>query len=154
MISRPITLKGKKKIETKLEHLIKIEREQLKEAIAEARSLGDLKENAEYHSAKEKQALLEGYIARLQGILANAEVIDVSKIKNDRVVFGATVTLIDANGRKITYQIVGTEEAEEGQISIKSPLAIALLGKEEGDMAVVKAPKGDIEYEIESIKYN
>ena len=154
MIKYPITLKGKKKIEDKLEYLIKVEREQLKKNIAEARSLGDLKENAEYHSAKEKQGLIEGHIARLQGVLANAQIIDISKIKNDHVVFGATVVLIDSKRKKITYQIVGAEEAEDGQISIRSPLAIALLGKEEGDTIVVKAPKGDVEYEIESIKYN
>ena len=154
MSTNPITLKGKKKIEEKLEYLIKVEREKLKKTIAEARSLGDLKENAEYHSAKEKQALVEGNIARLQGVLANAQVIDINKIKNDSVVFGATVTLIDSEGKKTTYQIVGPEEAEKGQISIKSPLAMALLGKEEGDTVVVNAPRGDIEYEIESIKYN
>ncbi|MCY4524803.1 MAG: transcription elongation factor GreA [Halobacteriovoraceae bacterium] len=153
MNNQPITLKGKKKIEEELEHLIKVEREKLKKTIAEARSLGDLKENAEYHSAKEKQALVEGSIAKLQGVLANAQIIDTSKIKSDKIVFGAIVSLIDSEGRETTCQIVGEYETAPGKISIKSPLGVALLGKTNGDTVIVNAPKGNIEYEIESIKY-
>ena len=149
----PLTMQGKHRIEEELEFLIKVEREKLKKTIAEARALGDLKENAEYHSAKEKQSLLEGRIAKLQGILANAQVIDTREIESDHIVFGAIVSLIDSDGHKATYQIVGEGETGPGRISVQSPLGSALLGKEEGDSVIVNAPKGKIEYEIESITY-
>ena len=152
----PITLAGKNKIQAELDHLIKNEREEIKVAIAEARELGDLKENAEYHSAKERQSIIEGRIAQLQGILARSRVVEVSKIKSDRIVFGASVTLHDTEkGVRHTYKVVGDDEADfnNNKISYSSPLGKALIGKEEGDVVVVKAPKGDIEYEIESFEF-
>ena len=141
----PITLSGKVKIEAELSHLVKVEREEIKTAISEARELGDLKENAEYHSAKERQSIIEGRIAQLQGILARSRVIEVSKIKSSKIVFGASVTLHDTEkGIRHTYKIVGDDEAEfkENKISYSSPLGKALIGKEEGDTVIVKAPKG------------
>lgn len=152
----PITLAGKTKLETELNHLIKVEREALKISIAEARELGDLKENAEYHAAKEKQGIVEGRIAQLQGILARSRVVEVSKIKSTKIVFGATVSVLDvARDLKITYRIVGEDESDsrENKISFTSPLGKALIGKEEGDTVIVKAPKGDVEYEIESFEF-
>ena len=152
----PITKEGKKRIENNLDQLIKVEREELKQAIAEARALGDLSENAEYQYAKEKQSHVEGRIMYLQGALARCEEVDVSTIQNDKIVFGATVTLLDCKkDSHITYQLVGDEEADikQNRISFKSPLGKALIGKEEGDSVTVKAPKGDIEYEVESLKY-
>lgn len=151
----PITLAGKNKIEAELNHLIRVEREEVKTAIAEARELGDLKENAEYHSAKERQSIIEGRIAQLQGILARARVVEVSKIKSNKIVFGATVNLIDHNGKAHTYKLVGDDEADfaANKISYTSPLGRALIGKEEGDTVVVKAPKGDVEYEVESFEF-
>lgn len=152
----PITLAGKNKIEAELNHLVKVEREEIKAAIAEARELGDLKENAEYHSAKERQSIIEGRIAQLQGILARSRVIEVSKIKSSKIVFGASVKLHDTEkGVTHTYKIVGDDEAEfkENKISYSSPLGKALIGKEEGDTVIVKAPKGDVEYEVESFEF-
>jgi transcription elongation factor GreA len=151
-----MTLIGKEKIETELHQLIKIEREEIKEQIAEARAHGDLKENAEYHAAKEKQSHIEGRIAVLQNCMAKAKVIDVSKLSTSKVVFGATVTLYDGEKEiSKTYQIVGEEESDSslGKISYTSPLGRAMIGKEDGDEVVVKAPKGDIHYEIETIDY-
>ena len=152
----PITLAGKLKLEAELTHLVKVEREEIKVAIAEARELGDLKENAEYHSAKEKQGIIEGRIAQLQGILARSRVVEVSKIKSTKIVFGATVSVLDvAKNASVTYKIVGEDESEskENKISYSSPLGKALIGKEEGDTVIVKAPKGDVEYEIESFEF-
>ncbi len=151
----PITLAGKNKIEAELNHLVKVEREEIKTAIAEARELGDLKENAEYHSAKERQSIIEGRIAQLQGILARARVVEVSKIKSQKIVFGATVNVVDHNGKSHTYKLVGDDEADftANKISYTSPLGRALIGKEEGDTIVVKAPKGDVEYEVESFEF-
>ena len=152
----PITANGEKKLKDELNQLIKVDREEIKQKISEARELGDLKENAEYHSAKEKQALLEGRISQLQGILAGSQVIDPSSIKSDRIVFGATVTLVDVEkGAETIYQIVGKDESNisQGRISFLSPLGKALIGKEEGDTVIVKAPKGDIEYEVQQFKF-
>ena len=152
----PITKQGFEAVEKELSQLVKVEREELKVIIAEARALGDLKENAEYHAAKEKQSMLEGRISQLQAVVASAKIIDVSQIKSDRIVFGATVTLIDVDkDETVTYQIVGQEEAStsKGKISFASPLGKALIGKEVGDTVIVKAPKGDREYEVESIEY-
>ena len=156
MQETPITLGGKLKLEAELSHLIKVEREEIKIAISEARELGDLKENAEYHSAKERQGIIEGRISQLQGILAHARVVDISKINSTRIVFGASVTLHDVEkGVRHTYKLVGEEEAEfrENRISYISPLGRALIGKEEGDTVIVKAPKGDVEYEVESFEF-
>jgi transcription elongation factor GreA len=152
----PITLAGKNKLEAELNHLVKVEREDLKVAISEARELGDLKENAEYHAAKEKQGIVEGRIAQLQGILARSRVVEVSKIKSTKVVFGATIKMLDvAKNINITYTIVGEDESDirANKISYSSPLGRALIGKEEGDTVIVKAPKGDVEYEIESFEF-
>lgn len=152
----PITKAGKDKIEEELNHLVKVEREKLKETIAEARDLGDLKENAEYHAAKERQGIIEGRIAQLQGILARARVVDVSKIKSDKIVFGATVTLRDVEkDAVVTYQVVGEDEADIriGKVSFNSPLGKALIGKESGDTVIVKAPKGDVEYEVDNFEF-
>ncbi len=152
----PITRAGKDKIEEELNHLIKVEREKLKETIAEARELGDLKENAEYHAAKERQGIIEGRIAQLQGILARARVVDVSKIKSEKIVFGATVTLRDIEKESVvTYQVVGEDEADIriGKVSFNSPLGRALIGKEAGDTVIVKAQKGDVEYEIDEFEF-
>lgn len=153
----PITLEGKNRIDEELSQLIKVDREEIKIKISEARELGDLKENAEYHSAKEKQSILEGRIAHLQGVISNCNVIDTSKIPTqDKIVFGATVVLYDEEkDSNATYKIVGHEESDNrhGKISYKSPLGKALLGKEEGDTTIVKAPKGDIEYEIVEVRY-
>ncbi len=156
MEETPITLAGKLKIEAELDHLVKIEREQVKKDIAEARELGDLKENAEYHAAKERQGVIEGRISQLQGIIARARVVEISKINSDRIVFGASVTLYDPEKDvHHKYKLVGEDEAEfkENKISYISPLGKALIGKEVGDTVVVKAPKGDVEYEIEAIEY-
>ena len=153
----PITVEGKQKIDSELEQLIKVDREEIKKKIQEARELGDLKENAEYHSAKEKQALIEGRIGQLQGIVSNCNVIDISQVHaSEKIVFGATVTLLDVEkDSTVTYKIVGHEESDnkEGKVSYKSPLGKALIGKEEGDTVIVKAPKGDIEYEVEEVQY-
>lgn len=151
-----MTTVGKKILEDELDQLIKVEREKIKHAISEARALGDLKENAEYHSAKEKQALIEGRVGELQHKLANCVCIDVSTLQSDKVVFGATVTLLDVEKDKaVTYQIVGVEEAnvKAGKISYKGPMGQALIGKEVGDTVTVKAPKGEIEYELEEIRF-
>jgi transcription elongation factor GreA len=156
MEETPITLAGKLRIEAELDHLIKIEREAIKIAIAEARELGDLKENAEYHSAKEKQSVIEGRISQLQGVIARARVVDVSKINSEKIVFGATVKLNDPEKEAtFTYKLVGEEEADfrENKISYISPLGKALIGKEVGDTIIVRAPKGNVEYEVEAIEY-
>jgi transcription elongation factor GreA len=152
----PMTLSGKKLIDDELETLIKKDREEIKQAIAEAREHGDLKENAEYHAAKEKQSHIEGRIQELQSKVATANVIDVSKLDNEKVVFGATVGLYsEEKDASFVYQIVGEDEAQtsDKKISYSSPLGKALIGKEEGDEIIVKAPKGDVHYVIESVEY-
>lgn len=155
-MEHPMTLLGKQRIDEELVQLIKVDREEVKIEIAEARAHGDLKENAEYHAAKEKQAHLEGRIAELQSKQAGAKVVDISKITTDKIVFGATVTLFNPEkDESTTYQIVGEDEADTkiNKISYNSPLGKAMIGKEEGDEVIVKAPKGDIEYEVESVEY-
>jgi transcription elongation factor GreA len=152
----PITKSGYEAVEKELNQLIKVDREEIKKAIGEARELGDLKENAEYHSAKEKQALIEGRISQLQGIIASAKIVDPSKMSGEKVVFGATVTLLDVDkDETVTYQIVGDIESDssKGKVSFQSPLGKALIGKEEGDSVIVKAPKGEIEYEVEAVEF-
>jgi transcription elongation factor GreA len=155
MNETPMTLHGKRLIEQELDHLIKVERENVKVAIAEARALGDLKENAEYSAAKEKQSHIEGRIMELQAKLAKARVVDVHSLSGTRIVFGATVELIDPNGNELTYQIVGEDEAmtDKSKISYSSPLGRALIGRQEGDEIVVKAPKGDLTYEVQTVVY-
>lgn len=155
MNDTPMTLIGKKLIEQELEQLIKVDRENIKVDIAEARALGDLKENAEYAAAKEKQSHIEGRIMELQSKIARARVVDVTALSGTKIVFGATVKLTDANGNEISYQIVGEDEAmtDKNKISFSSPLGKALIGKEEGDEIVVKAPKGDVTYEVQTVHY-
>ena len=155
-MANPITKNGMHKIQEELDQLVKVEREELKIVISDARDLGDLKENAEYHAAKEKQSIMEGRIAQLQGIIASSEVLDPSLVESEKIVFGATVTILNADtDESIVYQIVGEPESNinEGKISYNSPLGKALIGKEVGDEVIVKAPKGDIEYEVEDIEY-
>jgi transcription elongation factor GreA len=151
----PMTPTGKRLIETELEHLIKVDREAVKLAIAEARELGDLKENAEYSAAKEKQSHVEGRIGDLQSKLARARVVEIRAPAGEKIVFGATVGLHDANGRELTLQIVGEDEAmtDKSKVSYSSPLGRALIGKAAGDEVVVKAPKGDVTYEVQSVDY-
>ena len=156
-MSHPMTKHGKELLDQELNKLIKTDREEIKIAIAEARAHGDLKENAEYHAAKEKQGHIEGRIAELQSKLAGAKVIDVSTIKNqEKIVFGATVKLYHTEtDNTIIVEIVGEDEAKTAQhkISYSSPLGKALIGHEEGDTVIVKAPKGDIHYEVEEVSY-
>lgn len=152
----PMTQQGKDSLEAELANLVKVEREEIKIAIAEARALGDLKENAEYHAAKEKQSHIEGRILQLQAKVAKAQVINPAEITSDKIVFGATVKLFDVEKETSQIvQIVGEDEVDtkNGKISYNSPIAKALIGKEEGDEVIVKAPKGDISYEIENIEY-
>ena len=152
----PITNEGFEQIEIELKNLKSIERPSIIKSIAEAREHGDLSENAEYHAAKEKQSFIEGRIADLESKISRAEVINTKKLKGNKIIFGATVTLGDLDSKKnIIYQIVGTEEAdvENGKISISSPLAKALLGKKIDDTVEVYSPGGSKEYEIEDIKF-
>ena len=152
----PITYQGFEKLEIELKNLKSVERPNVIKSIAEAREHGDLSENAEYHAAKEKQSFIEGRIADLENKISRAEVIDTKKLKSDKIIFGATVTLGDVESKKIIiYQIVGTEEAdvENGKISISSPLARALLGKKVDETIEVYSPGGSKEYEIENIKF-
>jgi transcription elongation factor GreA len=153
----PITARGAEMLREELRRLKTESRPRIIQAIAEARGHGDLKENAEYHAAKEEQGFIEGRINEIEGRLANAEVVDVTRLPNNgRVVFGATVQLIDeADGRSVSYQIVGEEEADisAGRISISSPIARAMIGRNEGDVAVVAAPGGEKTYEIVKVQY-
>ena len=152
----PITNIGFKKLEDELKTLKSIERPSVIKSIAEAREHGDLSENAEYHAAKEKQSFIEGRIADLENKISRAEVIITKKLKSNKVIFGATVTLGEVGKKKqLVYQIVGTEEAdvESGKISISSPLARALLGKKIDDSVEVYSPGGSKEYEVENIEF-
>jgi transcription elongation factor GreA len=153
----PLTVTGANKLRAELEELKTVVRPRIIQAISDAREHGDLKENAEYHAAREQQSFAEGRIAEIEGKLSNANIIDVTKTDaNGKVVFGATVEIEDINsGKVVTYQIVGEDEAniKEGRISVGSPIARALIGKEVEDVVVVKAPSGNIEYEILSIQY-
>lgn len=153
----PMTIKGKKLLEEELNLLIRNDREQIKQAISEARDLGDLKENAEYHAAKEKQSHIEGRILDVQSKLARARVVDASNMKLEKIVFGATVKIFDNQKEiEVAFQIVGEDEAmtDPNKISYNSPLGKSLIGKEVGDEVVVKAPKGDLTYEVQDIKYS
>ena len=152
----PITNIGFEKLEEELKILKSIERPNVIKAIAEAREHGDLSENAEYHAAKEKQSFIEGRIADLENKISRAEIIITKKLKSNKIIFGATVTLGELGKKKqIVYQIVGTEEAdvESGKISISSPLARALLGKKVDDTVEVYSPGGSKEYEVENIEF-
>ena len=148
---RPMTTHGKKLLEQELQRLIQKERPQVIQAIEEARSHGDLSENADYDAAKEQQAILEGRIARLKERLANAQIIDVSQIKSDTITFGAYVVLSSEDSDKeITYQIVGEDEADakNGKLSIQAPLSKKLIGRTKGDVFELHTPKGEKEYEV------
>lgn len=152
-----ITLRGAESLRVELRHLKSEARPNVIKAIAEARSHGDLSENAEYHAAREQQGFIEGRIQDLEGKLSNAEIIDITQMEQSgKVVFGTTVDLEDeGNGTKVTYQIVGEDEADikAGRISIGSPIARALVGKEEGDVVEVAAPGGKHNYEIIAVRY-
>jgi len=153
----PMTVTGEAALREELEHLKKVERPRISTAIAEAREHGDLKENAEYHAAREQQSFAEGRIMEIEGKLAGAQVIDVTQIaKTGKVIFGTTVDLINVDtDETVTYRIVGEDEADvkNNLISVGSPIARALIGKEEGDVVTVKAPGGDVEYEIDEVRH-
>jgi transcription elongation factor GreA len=153
----PLTLKGSQRLRDELDQLKSVKRPEIINAIAEARAHGDLKENAEYHAAREQQSFVEGRIKQLESELSHAEVIDVTQLNaGSRVVFGATVTLADVEtDEEKRYQIVGDLEADIklAMIAISSPLARALIGKNEGDSVVIDAPAGQREYEIVSVAY-
>ena len=153
----PITKAGKKKLVEKLRQLKTKDRPEISQAIAEARAHGDLKENAEYHAAKEQQGFIEAKIQEAEHALANAQVIDVKEIpETGRVVFGSTIDLYDStNDKAITYKIVGNLESEpaEGLISIQTPIAQGLMGKNVGDEVTISTPSGDVELEIEKVQH-
>jgi len=152
-----MTVAGAERLRAELNELKSARRPRIIQAIADAREHGDLRENAEYHAAREQQSFCEGRIKEIEGKLADAEVIDVSAIPpTGRVIFGTTVTLLNLEtATSVVYQIVGEDEADvrAGRISVGSPIARAIMGKEVGDEIVVKAPAGDIEYEIEAVEH-
>ena len=152
----PMTVHGKKLLDDEWRHLTTVERPSVVKAIEIARSHGDLSENADYSAAKERQSFIEGRIQEINSKIANAQVIDISTIQSDKVVFGALVKLWDTQAEEeITYQIVGVDEADvkAGKIGVTSPVARALIGKQEGDEVTVNAPKGKFIYEILKITY-
>ncbi|WP_444995664.1 transcription elongation factor GreA [Aliikangiella sp. IMCC44359] len=153
----PMTVQGSEALKEELQELKQVQRPKVVAAIAEAREHGDLKENAEYHAAREQQGFIEGRIQEIESKLGTAQVIDVTKITNNgKVIFGTTLDLVNLEtDDEVTYKIVGDDEADikVNKISINSPIARALIGKEEGDIAVVKTPNGDVEYEIVEVKY-
>ena len=157
MSRAPLTLNGAQRLRDELDHLKSVKRPEIINAISEARAHGDLKENAEYHAAREQQSFIEGRIKQLESELSHAEVIDVARLNaGTRVVFGATVTLADVEtDEEKRYQIVGDLEADikQSMIAISSPLARALIGKHEGDSVTIEAPAGQREYEIISVAY-
>lgn len=157
MAKVPLTVRGAERLREEVKRLKSEDRPRVIKAIAEARAHGDLSENAEYHAAKEQQGFIEGRIKDLESKLADAEVIDVTRIPaNGKVVFGATVLLADEDsGDESTYQIVGEDEADikAGRISVNSPMARALIGKRAGDVAVVKTPAGERQFEIVKVRY-
>lgn len=157
MNKSPMTTEGAEKLRAELQELKSVARPKVIAAIAEARAHGDLKENAEYHAAREQQSFVEGRIAEIEGKLSNANIIDVTKLPNTgKVVFGATVVLMNVETEEeVTYRIVGEDEAniKANMISVSSPIARALINKEEGEIALVRAPSGDKEYEVLEVKY-
>ncbi len=157
MKKSPMTIRGAQKLRDELHELKTVARPQVIQAIKEARTLGDLKENAEYHAAREQQSFIEGRIVKLESKLASAEIIDITKVNaGNKVVFGATVELMNIDTEEeVSYQIVGDDEADikARLISISSPIARALIGREEGEITVVQAPSGNKEYEILEVKY-
>lgn len=157
MSKTPLTVGGAGKLKEELRRLKTEDRPRVVNAIAEARAHGDLKENAEYHAAREQQSFIEGRIREIEAQLSNAQVIDVTALPHTgKVVFGVTVDLeATDDGKRVTYRIVGDDEADikQGMISVSSPIARALIGKEEGDVTTVQAPGGNIEYEILEVRY-
>ena len=153
----PMTVAGERKLREELQHLKAVVRPSISAAIAEAREHGDLRENAEYHAAREQQSFCEGRITEIERKLADAEVIDITRIEHSgKVVFGSTITLLNLDTEEsVTYQIVGEDEADvtAGKISVVSPIARALMGRHEGDEVVVRAPAGEIEYEIDTVRH-
>lgn len=157
MQKSPMTVAGEKSLREELNQLKTVARPRVIAAIADAREHGDLKENAEYHAAREEQGFIEGRLQEIEGKLSNAQVIDVTTLpKVGKVVFGVTVDLINLDtDEAVTYTLVGEDEADvvKGKISYSSPIARGLIGKEEGDVAHIKTPRGDVEYEIGEIRY-
>ncbi len=157
MSKSPMTLEGAEQLREELQRRKTTDRSRIKQAIAEARAHGDLKENAEYHAAREEQGFNEGRIQEIEGKLANAEVIDVSKLNQDgRIVFGTTVELVNVEtDESVTYKIVGEDEADikAGKVSVISPLARALIGRQVGDEISVDAPGGTVDYEVLAVEY-
>ena len=153
----PLTVRGAEALREELKRLKGVDRPRVIQAIAEARAHGDLKENADYHAAREQQGFIEGRIQDIEGKLGNAEIIDVTQMNaNGKVIFGATVLLSDEDsGSEVTYQIVGEDEADikAGRISINSPIARGLIGKEEGDVVTIRTPAGEKQFEIVEVKY-
>lgn len=153
----PMTVHGAERLQIELDDLKKVQRPRIVQAIAEAREHGDLKENAEYHAAREQQSFCEGRIQEIEGKLGNAQIIDVKTIPHTgKVIFGTTVTILNLDtDQTVTYQIVGDDESDvkANKISVNSPIARALIGKEEGDIVVVRAPGGEVEYEIEKVEH-
>ena len=154
----PMTVAGHKALEAELLDLKKVQRPRVINAISEARAHGDLKENAEYHAAREEQSFMEGRIQEIEAKLSMAHVIDVTSMPNDgKVIFGATVTIVNSDtDEEVTYQIVGDDEADikQGKISVSSPIARALIGKYVDEEVIVKAPQGEIVYEITAVVYS
>ena len=157
MEKKPITVSGLKDLKSELEDLKNVKRPKVVEAIAEARSHGDLKENAEYHAAKEQQALIESRVSAINDLIARANVIDVTKIENDgRVIFGSSVKVQDLEtDKKITYRLVGQDEADikKNLVFFRSPIGIALIGKNKGEMVTVNTPSGERNFEILNVEY-
>ncbi|MGH8370351.1 MAG: transcription elongation factor GreA [Gammaproteobacteria bacterium] len=157
MNKTPLTVRGAERLREELKRLKTVDRPRIIQAIAEARAHGDLSENAEYHAAREQQSFAEGRIQEIEFKLSNAEIIDVMQLNaGGKVVFGATVVLSDEeNGNEVTYQIVGEDEADikQNRISVNSPIARALIGKQEGDVAVVKTPAGERQFEVIEVRY-
>jgi transcription elongation factor GreA len=151
----PMTQKGYQTLTEELKRLKSVERPKVVREIEEARDHGDLSENAEFHAAKERQSLLDVQIREIEDKMARAQVIDVSNLSGEKIVFGATVSLVDENGDKVVYQIVGDHEAEpkNGKISISSPIARALIGKSEGDEVEVRTPAGARTFEVLSVEF-
>ncbi len=153
----PLTVRGAQRLREELQRLKSVDRPQVIRAISEARAHGDLKENAEYHAAREQQSFIEGRIADIEAKLAHAQIIDLSTVNaNGKVVFGATVSLLETGSEtEVTYQIVGEDEADiqAGMISVTSPIARAMIGHEEGDVVVVQTPSGAKEFEIVEVRY-
>jgi len=153
----PMTIRGHELLQSELKQLKSVDRPNVIKAIAEAREHGDLKENAEYHAAKEQQGFIEGRIKELEGKLSNVQVIDVTEMNaNGRIIFGATVVLLDEDSDKeLTYKIVGDDEADikTGLISYTSPIARALISKNEGDLIEFQAPDGEKSYEVLEVRY-